>query len=89
MDLIDILGWLVVGLIVGAVARLLMPGRDPMGCLMTALLGIAGAVVGGFVSRMFFGPAESEGYVRPGFLISLLGAILLLFLYRLMRGRRA
>jgi uncharacterized membrane protein YeaQ/YmgE (transglycosylase-associated protein family) len=76
-----ILGWIVFGLIVGIIAKLLMPGRDPGGFIITALLGIAGAVVGGMIGRMagFYGPGEAAGY-----LMSILGAIILLFLYRKM-----
>jgi uncharacterized membrane protein YeaQ/YmgE (transglycosylase-associated protein family) len=76
-----ILGWIVFGLIVGIIAKLLMPGRDPGGFIITALLGIAGAVVGGMIGRMagFYGPGEAAGY-----LMSILGAIVLLFLYRKM-----
>jgi uncharacterized membrane protein YeaQ/YmgE (transglycosylase-associated protein family) len=64
------------------VAKLLMPGKDPGGFIVTALLGIAGAVLGGFVGRAlgFYGPGEAAG-----FLMSTLGAVLLLFLYHRMR----
>ncbi|HKP14290.1 MAG TPA: GlsB/YeaQ/YmgE family stress response membrane protein, partial [Blastocatellia bacterium] len=62
----DIIGWLIVGLIVGALARLIMPGRDPMGCLMTALLGIAGSVVGGLIGRLIgWGARDNRGYFTP------------------------
>jgi uncharacterized membrane protein YeaQ/YmgE (transglycosylase-associated protein family) len=78
-----VLGWIVFGLIVGVIAKLLMPGRDPGGFIITALLGIAGAVVGGFIGRAlgFYGPGEAAG-----FLMSLVGAIILLFIYHTMRG---
>jgi uncharacterized membrane protein YeaQ/YmgE (transglycosylase-associated protein family) len=77
-----ILGWIVYGLIVGVVAKLLMPGRDPGGFIITVLLGIAGAVVGGFAGRAlgFYGPGEAAG-----FLMSLVGAVILLFLYHKLR----
>lgn len=79
------LGWIIFGLIVGIIAKLLMPGRDPGGFIITILLGIAGALLGGFVGRALglYGPGESAG-----FLMSLLGAILLLTLYRFLGGRR-
>jgi uncharacterized membrane protein YeaQ/YmgE (transglycosylase-associated protein family) len=80
-----ILGMLVVGLIVGAVARLLTPGRDPMGCLATSLLGIAGSFVGGFIGNLIW---PGRGYLRPGFLLSLVGAIIVLLIWRTIRGRR-
>lgn len=81
-----ILGWILFGLIVGALAKLVMPGRDPGGIIVTMLLGIAGAVIGGFVGRAlgFYGPNESAG-----FLMSFLGAVILLAIYRFMVGRRS
>ena len=77
-----LLGWILFGLIVGVIAKLLMPGRDPGGFIITALLGIAGAVLGGFVGRAlgFYGPGEAAG-----FLMSTLGAVLLLLIYHKMR----
>ena len=81
-----IIGWIVFGLIVGAVAKLLMPGRDPGGWIVTILLGIAGAMVGGFLGRAagWYGPNDAAG-----FLMLLVGAIVLLFLYRMARGQHA
>jgi uncharacterized membrane protein YeaQ/YmgE (transglycosylase-associated protein family) len=78
-----VLGWIVFGLVVGIIAKLLMPGRDPGGFIITALLGIAGAVIGGFVGRAFgfYGPGEPAG-----FLMSTLGAVILLFIYHKLRG---
>ena len=80
----EIIGWLIVGLIIGALARLLMPGRDPMGCLMTALLGVAGSVVGGLIGRLIWGAPPGTGYFRPtrSWILSLIGAMLLLWIYR-------
>ena len=84
--MLSILGWIVFGLIVGAIAKLLMPGRDPGGFIVTILLGIAGALIGGFLGRALglYGPGEAAGFV-----MSLLGAIVLLLLYRLVVARRA
>jgi uncharacterized membrane protein YeaQ/YmgE (transglycosylase-associated protein family) len=81
-----VIGWIIFGLIVGALAKLLMPGKDPGGIIVTMLLGIAGALLGGYVGRAlgWYGPEDGAG-----FLMSLLGAVLLLFLYRMMVGRRA
>ena len=81
-----ILGWIVIGLLAGGVAKLLMPGRDPGGFIITTLLGIAGAVVGGFIGRAmgFYGPNDAAGLF-----MSILGAVVLLFLYRMVVGRRA
>ena len=80
-----ILGWILFGLIVGALAKLVMPGRDPGGIIVTMLLGIAGAVLGGFIGRAlgFYGEGEAAGFV-----MSFLGAVALLALYRVMVGRR-
>jgi uncharacterized membrane protein YeaQ/YmgE (transglycosylase-associated protein family) len=74
-----ILGWICFGLIVGVVAKLLMPGRDPGGFIVTILLGIVGALLGGFLGRAlgFYGPNQAAG-----FFMSLLGAVLVLFIYR-------
>ena len=82
----SILGWILFGLIIGALAKLVMPGRDPGGIIVTMLIGIAGAVLGGFVGRAmgFYGPNQSAG-----FLMSFLGAIILLVIYRLVIGRRS
>jgi uncharacterized membrane protein YeaQ/YmgE (transglycosylase-associated protein family) len=80
-----ILGWILFGLIVGALAKLVMPGRDPGGIIVTMLLGIAGAVLGGFIGRAagFYGEGEPAGFV-----MAFLGAIALLALYRVIAGRR-
>jgi uncharacterized membrane protein YeaQ/YmgE (transglycosylase-associated protein family) len=84
--MIAIISWIVFGLIVGALAKLVMPGDDPGGFIVTILLGIAGAVVGGLLGRMtgLYGPDQTAGY-----LMSILGAIVLLALYRMMTKRRA
>ena len=77
-----VLGWVLFGLIVGIVAKLMMPGRDPGGFIVTTLLGIVGAVIGGFLGRSLglYGPGEPAG-----FLMATLGAVVLLFIYRMMR----
>ena len=79
-----ILGWIIFGLIVGALAKLLMPGKDPGGYIVTTLLGIAGAVVGGFLGRAMglYGPEDPAGFV-----MALIGAVVLLTLYRMMVKR--
>ena len=80
-----ILTWILFGLVVGIIAKLLMPGRDPGGFIVTILLGIAGALLGGFIGRAmgFYGENDSAGWI-----VSILGAILLLALYRMMARRR-
>jgi uncharacterized membrane protein YeaQ/YmgE (transglycosylase-associated protein family) len=80
-----ILGWILFGLIIGALAKLVMPGRDPGGIIVTMLLGIAGAVLGGFVGRALGLYREGEA---AGFLMSFIGAVVLLALYRMIIGRR-
>ena len=80
-----VIGWIIFGLIVGAIAKLLMPGRDPGGIIVTMALGIAGAVLGGFIGRALGWYGEQD---PAGFLMSLAGAVLLLWIYRMMVGRR-
>jgi uncharacterized membrane protein YeaQ/YmgE (transglycosylase-associated protein family) len=80
-----VIGWIIFGLIVGAVAKLLMPGRDPGGIIVTMALGIAGAVLGGFIGRALGWYGEQDA---AGFLMSLAGSVLLLWVYRMMVGRR-
>jgi uncharacterized membrane protein YeaQ/YmgE (transglycosylase-associated protein family) len=77
--------WILFGLVVGVIAKLLMPGRDPGGFIVTILLGIAGALVGGFVGRALGLYGENQ---TAGFFMSILGAIVLLALYRMMVRRR-
>ena len=81
-----LIGWILFGLIVGVVAKFLMPGRDPGGFFVTILLGIIGAIVGGFLGRAvgWYGPGDPVGFV-----MAVLGAIALLVAYRLIaRGPR-
>ena len=80
----SILGWILFGLIVGALAKLVMPGRDPGGIIVTMLLGIAGAVLGGFLGRALglYGEGQAAGFV-----MSFIGAVILLAIYRMMVGR--
>jgi uncharacterized membrane protein YeaQ/YmgE (transglycosylase-associated protein family) len=75
----SVLGWILFGLIVGVLAKLLMPGRDPGGMIVTMALGIAGALVAGFLGRAlgWYQTGESAGFV-----MATLGAVLLLYLYR-------
>jgi uncharacterized membrane protein YeaQ/YmgE (transglycosylase-associated protein family) len=82
-----ILTWIVFGLIAGAIAKLIMPGNDPGGFIVTMLLGVAGALVGGFIgSALGFGGVD--GFNFGSFLIAVLGAILLLVIYRSFAGRK-
>jgi len=87
----SIIGALIIGLIIGAVARALMPGRDPMGCLLTALLGIGGSVVGGFIGNLIWPASSAAGLTHPHrllhFALSVAGAIILLAIWRAIKGR--
>ena len=80
-----IIWMIIIGLIVGAIAKLLMPGKDPGGFIVTILLGIAGSFLAGFLGRSMGWYAEGE---PVGFIASVVGAIVLLILYRLIAGRR-
>lgn len=80
------LTWVIIGLIAGGIAKLLMPGRDPGGCIVTILLGIAGAVLAGFLGRQLGFESAMDG---AGFIGATVGAFLILLIYRLVIGRRA
>ena len=77
--MLAILGWILFGLIVGAIAKLVMPGRDPGGLAITIVLGIVGALVGGFIGRLLGLYQRSES---AGFIMATIGAIVMLFIYR-------
>ena len=81
-----IIGWIVFGLVVGLVAKFIMPGRDPGGFVITALIGIVGAVLGGFVGRMLGLYKDGD---PVGFVMAVIGAIILLAVYRFTIGRTA
>lgn len=81
-----IIGWIIFGLIAGAIAKLIMPGKDPGGMIVTMLLGIAGAIVGGFIGRTLWGSTGVNDWGIGSFALAIGGAILLLVLYRLIRG---
>lgn len=83
-----ILLWIVFGLIAGAVAKFVMPGNDPGGIIVTILIGIVGAILGGWLGSMILGVGVS-GFNLPSLLIAIGGAILLLFIYRMVTRRRA
>ena len=85
MENYGILGWIVIGLLAGGIAKLLMPGRDPGGCIITILLGIAGAVVAGYLGQMLhlYRPGDAVGFIG-----AIVGAFIILFIYRMIAGRR-
>ncbi len=80
-----IIGWIFFGLVVGVVGKFLMPGRDPGGFVITILLGIGGALIGGFVGQSLGFYREGE---PAGFIMAVIGSVLLLFLYRMFAGKR-
>jgi uncharacterized membrane protein YeaQ/YmgE (transglycosylase-associated protein family) len=82
--MLTILGWILFGLIVGLLAKLVMPGHDPGGVVMTTALGIVGAMLGGLLGRLlgFYQAGEGAGYI-----MATLGAVLILFVYRRMAVR--
>jgi uncharacterized membrane protein YeaQ/YmgE (transglycosylase-associated protein family) len=92
--ILAIIGWIVFGLIAGLIAKAIMPGKDPGGFIVTTLLGIIGAVIGGWLGSALlgYGDATASGDVtRPGFIVSMIlsivGAIIVLAVYRLLTGR--
>ena len=80
-----IIGWIIIGLIAGGIAKLLMPGKDPGGCIITILLGIAGAVLAGFIGKSIGWYKDGEA---AGFLAAIVGAFIILFIYRMVVRRR-
>ena len=85
MENYGILAWIVIGGIAGGIAKLLMPGKDPGGCIVTILLGVAGALVAGWLGKAIGWYDTNEG---AGFVAAIVGAFLLLLMYRLVAGRR-
>jgi len=89
----DVIGWIVFGLVVGAIAKLLMPGRDPGGCIITVALGIVGAIVGGVLAQALGLVEPSQAFGDRSFLVQLffavIGAVIILAVYRLIASKRA
>ena len=83
----SIVGWIVLGLIVGAIAKLVMPGRDGGGIILTILLGIVGAFVGGFIGKYIFHTDLGGFFNLRTWVLGLVGSIVVLLIYRLVRGR--
>jgi uncharacterized membrane protein YeaQ/YmgE (transglycosylase-associated protein family) len=87
--IMGIIGWIVLGLIAGAIAKAIMPGDDPGGIIVTMLIGIVGAIVGGFVASALDIGELDEFFDIGTWVIAILGALLLLGIYRLVAGKRA
>ncbi|MEU6621043.1 GlsB/YeaQ/YmgE family stress response membrane protein [Streptomyces litmocidini] len=84
-----IIGWILLGLLAGIIAKALMPGRDPGGCIVTILIGIAGALLGGWLGKVIFGVDSIDGFFELStWIAAIVGSVILLLLYRLVVGRR-
>jgi uncharacterized membrane protein YeaQ/YmgE (transglycosylase-associated protein family) len=92
--MLDVLAWIIFGLVAGVIAKAILPGKDPGGVIVTIIIGIVGSLIGGFIGRavMGYGQINDSGdFSKPGFLTSLvlavIGSIVLLAGYRLVKGR--
>ena len=81
-----ILSWIVLGLLAGAIAKLIMPGKDPGGFIVTTIIGIVGAMIGGFLGSII-GFGSVQEFSLKGLIIAIVGALVLLFIYRLIKKR--
>ncbi|MEU3608648.1 GlsB/YeaQ/YmgE family stress response membrane protein [Streptomyces sp. NPDC035033] len=85
-----IIGWILLGLLAGIIAKFLMPGRDPGGIIVTTLIGIAGGLLGGWLGKVIFGVDSIDGFFELStWIAAIVGAVILLLLYRLVAGRRS
>ncbi len=82
-----ILSWIIFGLIAGAVAKLLMPGRDPGGFIWTIIIGIVGAFIGGFIASLLGFAEMEQGFNLRSFIFAVVGSIVLLLIYRMVKGK--
>ncbi len=83
----EIIGWIILGLVAGAIAKLILPGDDPGGIIVTILLGIAGAIVGGFIGRAIGIGGDGDNFDFGTLITAVIGSIILLLAYRLIAGR--
>jgi uncharacterized membrane protein YeaQ/YmgE (transglycosylase-associated protein family) len=84
-----ILAWIILGLLAGAIAKMLLPGKDPGGFIVTTLIGVAGAIIGGFLAGLLFGQQTvDEFFDLSTWITAIVGAIILLMIYRAVAGRR-
>ncbi|ANZ38374.1 hypothetical protein BBK82_22190 [Lentzea guizhouensis] len=84
-----ILGWIVLGLLAGAIAKAIMPGKDPGGIIITMLIGIVGAILGGFIGSALFSTDLGSFFDLRTWLLAIVGSLVLLGIYRLVTGRRS
>jgi uncharacterized membrane protein YeaQ/YmgE (transglycosylase-associated protein family) len=84
----NLLAWIIFGLVAGGIAKLIMPGKDPGGCLVTSALGIVGALLGGWIGQRFFGVKVIAGFNMQALGLAIFGALLILLAYRLFIQRR-
>ncbi|MEU6981148.1 MULTISPECIES: GlsB/YeaQ/YmgE family stress response membrane protein [unclassified Streptomyces] len=84
-----IIAWILLGLLAGIIAKALMPGRDPGGCIVTILIGVAGALLGGWLGKVIFHVDAVDGFFELStWIAAIVGSLLLLTVYRLVAGRR-
>ena len=84
-----IIGWIVLGLVIGALAKLIMPGKDPGGIIITMLIGIAGGLLGGWLGKALFGVDSIDGFFEIStWIAAIVGSVILLALYRVITGNR-
>jgi uncharacterized membrane protein YeaQ/YmgE (transglycosylase-associated protein family) len=88
VEFVGIVAWIFFGLIAGIIAKLLMPGRDPGGCIITMLLGIVDAFVGGFIFELLTGRPQVMSFDFGSLFVAIVGAVVVLLIYRLVAGRR-
>lgn len=84
--MLSFIWWLIIGLVAGALARLIMPGKDPMGLIATIILGVIGSVLGGLLSGLIWGTGQG-GFQAAGLIMSIIGALVVLFVWRMIRSR--
>jgi uncharacterized membrane protein YeaQ/YmgE (transglycosylase-associated protein family) len=86
---VGIIAWILIGLIAGAIAKLLLPGKDPGGIIITMLIGIAGGLLGGWLGKVIFGVDSVDGFFELStWIAAIVGSLILLVLYRLVTGDR-
>ena len=84
--MLHVIWMFIVGIVVGAIARLIMPGSEHLGILMTGVLGIAGSFVGGLIARIFSRPADGAAFHPAGIILSIIGALILLYAWNQLAG---